>query len=132
MLIFNDSSYICNLGKSKNKMESIVHYLSTWNVVSVSETKTTSKICERTASSINCLCGMISVTNAVYGANPYNPCSRDVRHCQRTVTSAVRNRCNNRQRCSLPSSNSLFGDPCQGTVKYLVVHYNCIGGYYIV
>ena len=34
--------------------------------------------------------------------------------------------------CTLSSSNSLFGDPCVGTIKYLVVHYNCMGGYYIV
>ena len=34
----------------------------------------------------------------------------------------------NQASCELPASNSVYGDPCVGTFKYLEVKYQCIGG----
>ncbi|XP_066588613.1 latrophilin Cirl-like isoform X1 [Prorops nasuta] len=34
-------------------------------------------------------------------------------------------KCNNQQNCSVVASQSLFGDPCQNTHKYLEAHYQC-------
>ena len=35
-------------------------------------------------------------------------------------------RCGARQKCSVPVSSSLFGDPCPGTSKYVEVHFTCL------
>ena len=34
-------------------------------------------------------------------------------------------RCNNKTSCAIQASNSLFGDPCVGTFKYLDIDYEC-------
>ena len=39
--------------------------------------------------------------------------------------SKVRQLCEKKTTCNLHASNSVFGDPCRGTVKYLEVHYTC-------
>ncbi|KAM4736752.1 L-rhamnose-binding lectin CSL3-like [Anableps anableps] len=39
----------------------------------------------------------------------------------------VAERCNGKQRCSIRAVNSVFGDPCIGTYKYLEVDYVCYG-----
>lgn len=36
--------------------------------------------------------------------------------------------CSYRQNCSILATNSVFGDPCYGTTKYLEVVYQCIPG----
>lgn len=38
----------------------------------------------------------------------------------------VSDRCKSRQSCIVPVSNSLFGDPCPGTRKFLEVKYRCL------
>lgn len=38
----------------------------------------------------------------------------------------VNDKCKNRQSCSIQASNNVFGDPCDGTLKYLEVFYQCI------
>lgn len=34
-------------------------------------------------------------------------------------------RCNGKNSCTVSASNSVFGDPCGGTYKYLEVSYVC-------
>lgn len=36
------------------------------------------------------------------------------------------NSCQAKQSCQLLASNSIFGDACPGTQKYLEVHYQCV------
>ena len=35
-------------------------------------------------------------------------------------------RCNNKASCSIRVSSALFGDPCNGTYKYLEVQFECV------
>uniref|UniRef100_A0A3P9DLZ7 SUEL-type lectin domain-containing protein n=1 Tax=Maylandia zebra TaxID=106582 RepID=A0A3P9DLZ7_9CICH len=42
-----------------------------------------------------------------------------------TSTSVVAESCNGKNSCTISSSNSVFGDPCVGTYKYLEVVYTC-------
>ena len=37
-------------------------------------------------------------------------------------------RCNGQNRCEVQASNSVFGDPCGHTYKYLEVSYQCKKG----
>uniref|UniRef100_A0A669CTE6 SUEL-type lectin domain-containing protein n=1 Tax=Oreochromis niloticus TaxID=8128 RepID=A0A669CTE6_ORENI len=41
----------------------------------------------------------------------------------------VTNSCNWQNSCTVEASNTVFGDPCGGTYKYLEVVYDCIMGY---
>ncbi|KAK2145493.1 hypothetical protein NP493_3922g00000 [Ridgeia piscesae] len=36
--------------------------------------------------------------------------------------------CDGKSRCSIPASNSLFGDTCSTTFKYVEVEYTCVTG----
>ena len=36
--------------------------------------------------------------------------------------------CMNKQSCSVDASNTVFGDPCENTFKYLEVEYLCLPG----
>uniref|UniRef100_A0A8W8I737 SUEL-type lectin domain-containing protein n=2 Tax=Magallana TaxID=2171616 RepID=A0A8W8I737_MAGGI len=38
----------------------------------------------------------------------------------------VKKRCNGRRKCTLTATNSIFGNPCHGTTKYLEVTFKCI------
>jgi len=42
-----------------------------------------------------------------------------------TSMEEVAERCNGKVSCSVGASNAVFGDPCQGTYKYLEVDYTC-------
>ena len=39
----------------------------------------------------------------------------------------VKGKCDGKKKCRVKSSNKMFGDPCQGTYKYLTVRYTCQG-----
>ncbi|XP_039543506.1 L-rhamnose-binding lectin CSL3-like isoform X2 [Pimephales promelas] len=76
--------------------------------------------------------GIISVNRATYGRTDHRTCARGRPYsqisntrCSVTVTNIVSHRCNGRKRCVVPASNSLLGDPCVGTYKYLHVTYRC-------
>ena len=45
--------------------------------------------------------------------------------CFCSATGIIKKSCNGRRSCSLYASNSVFGDPCVGTYKYIWVHYRC-------
>lgn len=89
--------------------------------------------CESSNLSINCEAGYkITVLNANYGrlsrtvCNPngrapirHNYCSSD------RSKNVVSNFCLGKQICNIPAINIVFGDPCEGTSKYLEVNYIC-------
>merc|ERR1711915_383262 len=71
----------------------------------------------------------INVNNAVYGRLNYDTCKSSSMHTKNCNSSKskqeVSNRCNGLRTCSVAPSNSIFGDPCRGTHKYLDVDYEC-------
>uniref|UniRef100_A0A672HAV1 SUEL-type lectin domain-containing protein n=1 Tax=Salarias fasciatus TaxID=181472 RepID=A0A672HAV1_SALFA len=74
-------------------------------------------------------CGkVISVVKANYGRLDSKKCSRrrpGLRLFSPTQVCILR--CNGKRRCSIRAVNSVFGDPCRGTYKYLEVDYVCQG-----
>ncbi|XP_039541658.1 L-rhamnose-binding lectin CSL3-like [Pimephales promelas] len=91
-------------------------------------------ICEGGIAVLSCerSFGRISVIQATYGRTDRVACARGIPNSQTSNTSCLANatnkvshRCNGRKRCVVPASNSLFGDPCVGTFKYLHVTYTC-------
>ncbi|XP_078377370.1 uncharacterized protein LOC144660588 isoform X1 [Oculina patagonica] len=90
-------------------------------------------ICEHDRDTISCPEGeVIRVQHASYGRHDDHTCP-DPRilttncHAGNSL-SIVKANCDNQASCNLFSSNSVFGDPCVGTYKYLEVDYKCIGG----
>uniref|UniRef100_A0A672HAY8 SUEL-type lectin domain-containing protein n=1 Tax=Salarias fasciatus TaxID=181472 RepID=A0A672HAY8_SALFA len=75
---------------------------------------------------------VISVVKANYGRLDGKKCSRGRSRAQLTCllppvfTPHISiHRCNGKRRCNLRASNSVFGDPCRGTYKYLEVDFVC-------
>lgn len=89
-------------------------------------------VCER--ESMNIKCGpneSIRIKRVRYGRKSkticpnkadYNlTCSSD----RRAALRIARKACQNKQSCTLLANNSVFGDPCKGTFKYMTVKYKC-------
>lgn len=87
-------------------------------------------ICEGNTNTINCHGKRISVLDASYGRHNRYTCPHSAIHttsCHAgNSLGVVRSKCNNWSSCTLHASNSVFGDPCRGTHKYLKVTYKCI------
>uniref|UniRef100_A0A3P9DNT7 SUEL-type lectin domain-containing protein n=1 Tax=Maylandia zebra TaxID=106582 RepID=A0A3P9DNT7_9CICH len=91
-----------------------------------------SATCE--GSQANLQCGQVLVIHgADYGRHDKTTCSAGrpasqlqvVQCSSQTSTSVVAESCNGKNSCTISSSNSVFGDPCVGTYKYLEVVYTC-------
>ncbi|KAM9350403.1 L-rhamnose-binding lectin SML-like [Symphorus nematophorus] len=88
--------------------------------------------CEHTWAKLRCGRGRyILVARANYGRRDRTTCAYKRRpsqvknvYCSRP-TYIVAQRCNGKKRCAVKVSNSVFGDPCVGTYKYLEVFYSC-------
>nr|XP_055043508.1 uncharacterized protein LOC129430376 [Misgurnus anguillicaudatus] len=91
-------------------------------------------VCESDTANLHCDEGRISVLSANYGRRSNAICSSgkpanqisNVQCTQSSSLSLVARRCDGQKDCSVPASNSVFGDPCGGTYKYLDVSYICI------
>ncbi|XP_065827341.1 uncharacterized protein [Oscarella lobularis] len=96
--------------------------------------------CVRALSVISCEGGLarlrcpkgttIQVSAARYGRTEFHPCPHPQRSnlaCGSLSKSlrVVRQRCNNKQNCNVPSTNGVFGDPCVGTYKYIEASWTC-------
>uniref|UniRef100_A0A665TN07 SUEL-type lectin domain-containing protein n=2 Tax=Echeneis naucrates TaxID=173247 RepID=A0A665TN07_ECHNA len=77
-------------------------------------------------------CGLvIHVQSANYGRHDQTTCSfnrpppqlQNVR-CSHPINKVAES-CNGKNSCIIKASNSVFGDPCYGTFKYLEVSYTC-------
>ncbi|XP_072233675.1 L-rhamnose-binding lectin CSL3-like, partial [Leuresthes tenuis] len=88
--------------------------------------------CEGSMAQLTCVQGrVISVQGAVYGRRDKTTCAtgrpasqiRNV-HCS-SQSKRVAESCNGKSSCSINARNSVFGDPCRGTYKYLEVDYTC-------
>uniref|UniRef100_A0A3Q0RPR1 SUEL-type lectin domain-containing protein n=1 Tax=Amphilophus citrinellus TaxID=61819 RepID=A0A3Q0RPR1_AMPCI len=88
--------------------------------------------CEHSYANLQCGEGkVIVVLWAEYGRRDSTTCSYkrppsqlENIHCS-NPTSKVTDSCNGRNSCSIKVRNSVFGDPCPGTYKYLEVVYDC-------
>ncbi|XP_078585261.1 aggrecan core protein-like [Branchiostoma floridae x Branchiostoma japonicum] len=90
------------------------------------------RACEREWLTITCSeGGTILVSHANYGRTSSTYCTEGPRVTDTDCTSEtsqdiVSETCNGETRCSILASNSVFGDPCVGTHKYLEVGYSCV------
>lgn len=72
----------------------------------------------------------IIVINVTYGRTVDSTCSRGdtSKRCRAELATKIL-----RERCwgsKVKASNSLFGNPCVGTFKYLIVAYKCYSEYH--
>ncbi|XP_023248720.1 rhamnose-binding lectin-like [Seriola lalandi dorsalis] len=89
-------------------------------------------VCESSLAILQCDEGqVIFVYSADYGRRDRTTCSyqRPAPQVQNVLCSSPTNKvaesCNRKSSCSVKASNSVFGDPCVGTYKYLEVAYRC-------
>ncbi|XP_040908208.1 rhamnose-binding lectin-like [Toxotes jaculatrix] len=88
--------------------------------------------CERSLAHLHCAEGQVmSIFSAHYGRHDRITCSYrrpttqiEDADCS-NPTSKVAESCNGKNSCTITASNSVFGDPCVGTYKYLEVAYDC-------
>eukprot|EP00058_Branchiostoma_floridae_P010640 XP_002596128.1 hypothetical protein BRAFLDRAFT_66146 [Branchiostoma floridae] len=88
-------------------------------------------LCERYQFDLNCNDGeVIDIIDANYGRTSQTICADSpisVTNCVLpTTVDVVRGICDGQQTCTLQATNAVFGDPCQGTYKYLEVTYRCV------
>ncbi|KAF1390755.1 hypothetical protein PFLUV_G00061340 [Perca fluviatilis] len=88
--------------------------------------------CEHSLAYLQCDEGqIISVYGADYGRRDQSTCTykRPASEIQKTdcshPASTVSDSCDGKNSCIIKASNSVFGDPCYGTFKYLEVAYIC-------
>ncbi|XP_056589526.1 L-rhamnose-binding lectin CSL2-like [Triplophysa dalaica] len=90
--------------------------------------------CESGTARLSCARGTIKVVSANYGRTDAATCSTgrpadqlsNVQCRQSTSLSALTTQCDGKPDCSIAVNNAVFGDPCVGTYKYLIVSYKCI------
>lgn len=129
-------SYTINLSEItqevfKKKTQNLIRNTSLFIFNFLAEPRPTSfTICEGSRNTINCHGKSISVLHASYGRHDRSTCPHT--HIYTTSCHAgnslgiVRSKCNSWSSCTLEATNSVFGDPCRGTHKYLKVTYKCI------
>ena len=86
--------------------------------------------CEGSTTSISCQNGKtIKVLDANYGRLNRHTCidnnMNDVYCTSSNSLGIVQQKCDHKTSCRVSASNSVFGDPCVGTYKYLEVKYQC-------
>ncbi|XP_051916343.1 L-rhamnose-binding lectin CSL2-like [Hippocampus zosterae] len=80
-------------------------------------------------------CGLgyvITINGAAYGRRDKTTCSegkpfhqwRNI-ECSQPSTAMVAQMCKGKTTCSVPASNAVFTNPCQGIFKYLKISYTC-------
>ncbi|XP_074615413.1 L-rhamnose-binding lectin ELEL-1-like isoform X2 [Acropora palmata] len=87
-------------------------------------------ICEGRAAKLACKAGQkMKIVQARYGRSNKRTCKGGpirTTKCKATKSLAiVRKYCHGKASCVLRANNSVFGDPCFGTYKYLAVKYRC-------
>ncbi|XP_053480477.1 rhamnose-binding lectin isoform X2 [Ictalurus furcatus] len=96
-------------------------------------------ICEQGYSTLDCGSDSIEIINANYGRGNSRTCSNGIPSFQTQNTncyapntlSTVAAMCKGKKTCTVEASNTIFNDPCVGTVKYLTVSYICTSAHRI-
>ncbi|XP_052790173.1 D-galactoside-specific lectin-like [Mya arenaria] len=89
-------------------------------------------VCENSKVYLSCPEGQkIAIYNANYGRTrdaTICPHPQIISHsCYSSGSfTKVKKSCNEQNECTLYASNSVYGDPCGGTYKYLEIQYTCI------
>ncbi|XP_078000659.1 uncharacterized protein LOC144453257 [Glandiceps talaboti] len=88
-------------------------------------------VCEHQMLELECVYGGIHIVSANYGRTvDGNTCPhRSIRTTEcgaETSFDVVEGLCEGQASCSVRASNSVFGDPCVYTFKYLEVQYTCV------
>merc|ERR1712183_495875 len=88
-------------------------------------------ICEHHKVNLRCRSGFIQIVSANYGRTSRGVCRKSFSMWNSNCRShrsdlQVKKRCNKKRSCNLFASNSVFGDPCRGTYKYLEVRFRCV------
>ncbi|XP_078353646.1 L-rhamnose-binding lectin CSL3-like [Oculina patagonica] len=87
------------------------------------------RVCEHKVMTITCPDSMeINILSASYGRTQQGLCGRNGNTKCHAGTSMriARHECQGQPRCTLHASNTVFGDPCVGTLKYLEIKYKCV------
>ncbi|XP_041476992.1 adhesion G-protein coupled receptor G2-like isoform X2 [Lytechinus variegatus] len=108
-------------------METIGYILILWASMQI-RCENIEIICERRSGTIDCGEGHINIHSAIYGRNDSTTCpDRQVSDttCGVDVAGVIDSSCDGQQQCTLQALNSLAGDPCVGTYKFLNVTYTC-------
>ncbi|XP_068743673.1 uncharacterized protein [Montipora capricornis] len=87
-------------------------------------------ICEGKTANLTCKDGQkIRIKQANYGRQNKQVCNTGpilTTNCKAGKSlGIVQKACHGKARCVLSANNSVFGDPCIGTYKYLAVQYSC-------
>merc|ERR1712135_130090 len=73
---------------------------------------------------------VLHINSAYYGRQSTTECpgkGDDVTGCSASGSEeTIENLCEGKQSCVINPDNSVFGDPCYGTVKYVEVDYDCV------
>merc|ERR1711931_604939 len=88
-------------------------------------------ICENHTVNLKCRKGLIQIVSANYGRTSRGVCRKTFSMWNSNCRShrsdfQVKKQCNKKRNCKLFASNSVFGDPCRGTYKYLEVRFRCV------
>merc|ERR1712168_134128 len=88
-------------------------------------------ICEHGKVNLKCRNGLIQIVSANYGRTSRGICRKSFSMWNSNCRShrsdfQVKKQCNKKRNCKLFASNSVFGDPCRGTYKYLEVRFRCV------
>ncbi|OWF41773.1 L-rhamnose-binding lectin CSL3-like isoform X2 [Mizuhopecten yessoensis] len=89
-------------------------------------------ICESKSSMVECPPNMkLYILYASYGRTDGSTCSRygqmrDTSCSAPGCTERIRKYCQGQRSCMVKATNSMFGDPCRGTYKYLKLKYQCV------
>uniref|UniRef100_A0A671U3B8 SUEL-type lectin domain-containing protein n=1 Tax=Sparus aurata TaxID=8175 RepID=A0A671U3B8_SPAAU len=120
-----------NIVSESNPCPSTSKYLQTkYNCVPATYQVT----CEHSLAHLQCDEGQVlSIYYANYGRHDRHTCiytrpppQIQKTDCSQLVTEQVSDRCNGKNSCIIRAGNSVFGDPCLGTYKYLDVSYGCL------
>jgi len=80
---------------------------------------------------LNCPAGQqIAVSSAFYGRRSKTVCgsNNNINCVAGNSQQKLKSLCNGKQSCAINPSNTVFGDPCRGVVKYVEVTYECKAG----
>ena len=92
-------------------------------------------ICEHNTATLSCPVGTLTIVYANYGRMapgtvhcPHESITDLIYNCSAATSMiVVTSTCSGLTQCTLTASNSVYGDPCVGTYKYLEVEYTCDG-----
>ena len=92
--------------------------------------KTNIAVCEGKEETISCLDGqVIDIVSANYGRTSQGVCvdgNMKNLNCRSDILQKVQKSCRERRICRLRANNAVYGEPCEGTSKYLEVAYVCV------